>query len=158
MHCLWRTAYCSLWVKEYTIYNTIRAVLQYSFPDIVCIVGAFGFTFSIINYLASDAVLICEGFTVGLAATAIYRYISRFGNLSFSKFVWFIGFKSAFLIFILSFLYGLAVNSLELKEFNSVYRVKINFSKLIFLLMYSVVGLGTAILLNTVYCIGIFIL
>lgn len=141
-----------------TVYNTARAVLRYSVPDIICIVGAFCFTFSIVSYLASDIILIYEGFTVGFAAAEIYRYISIFDNLSISKFIWFVGFKSAFLIFILSFIYGLAVHALDMKEFNSVYRVKLNFGKLVFLLMYSAVGLGTAILLNTVYCLGIFIL
>lgn len=153
-----RIHFSAAFPKDKPLYNITITALCYSAPEIICIVCAFCFTFSIFNYLASDVIFFYEGINVGFSAVVLYRCIRIYEIVSISKLIWFVGFKIAFLIFILFYLYGLAVHSFELKEFTSVHRINIKIRPLLFILLYTVAGLGTTLLLNGIYCIVIFIL
>jgi len=137
--------------------NMIISVINYSLNDIICIISAFLFTFSIFNYLASDIILVYEGLNIGFSCTVLYKCCSIFNMISDLYFVYYTLFKLVLLIFIIAFLYGLSVYSFKLKSYTSTLRVRLNLKLLLFLLLFTISGCGFVFLLNSIYYVVIVI-
>ena len=139
------------------VYNFTISLLYYSALDIACIISAFLFTFSVFNYIASDIILIYQGFSIGLSASILSRYASLFNSISDFYIVWFTIFKILELLFFIFYLNTLTKYSFELKSYSANLRVRLDLKTLLFLLLFMISGCGCVLLLNTVYCIGVII-
>lgn len=130
----------------------------YSLFDLLCVFLGFCFTFSIFNYLASDIILLCKGFSVGFSTAVFYRCVSQYSVTDYRSLIIFAILKIFTLIFITVFLCGLSIHSVQLKIFLPNYRFKLEIKSLLFIILYTICGVGTAFILNAIYCFLIFIL
>ncbi len=144
--------------KDRQLGNILIYTAYYSLSDLLCIFLGFCFTFSVFNYLASDIILLCKGFSVGFSSAVFYRCVSQYSVIGYKPLVIFVILKLISLIFIVSFLCGLSAHSVELKIFLPNYRFRLNIKSLILIILYTICGIGTVFILNAIYCLLILIL
>lgn len=137
-----------------SIPQAIRLVVRYAFPELICVLLSFLFTFSMLNYLISDLILVYEGFTSGCSVFLLFRLntgmlweeilfgITRFGIL--------VCFSVA--------LYRMALYSSQLKRFTETGRPMIHPRTVLRLILCTAI-FGTLILLfDLLYCLLIYLL
>lgn len=140
------------------LYNFTYSVLCYSLVDVICISVAFLFTFSVFNYIASNVILIYQGFVIGLSTSVLLRYSVLFGSISYFYIIWFIILKISILIFFVFYLCILTKYSFDLKSYSANLRARLDPRVLLLLLAFMISASGFVILLNAIYCIGIIII
>ena len=134
------------------VHNGLRCA---PYDDNAFLCGNADETFSVFNYLACDTVLAYQGFSTGLSCAVLIRYTSLFNSIAYFNTVWFIIFKVLMLVFFIVYLNLLTRQSFELKAYSANLRARIDPKTLLYLMIIMIFGCGTAILLNSVYCIGI---
>ncbi len=136
-------------------------LLKYSASDMIGAVLLLVFSFSVLNYLASELVLIFEGFKVGfgtcmlvrlLSAKSLRAYIATHLCLAYVAVSWIL------LICCLVYAWRLAERSLPLRRWDPTGRSMLQVSHILPLLLCFLKYCGWILLFNLLYCLIIFLL
>ncbi len=131
-------------------------LFRIALPDLICIISLFLFSFSFVNYMVSDAVLVFAGFRFGFNAALIRLagiYSVGIGNsLSF----WLL--KGVMLPVLLAFSCKMALYALQLRRFSGangrfIFNKKATSAMILFTLWICLLSMTA----NLLYCIFIYI-
>jgi len=130
--------------------------IKVALVDVICVALLFVFSFSFINYVVSDIVIIFLGFRFGMTAAIIkLSGISQIG-LANSLFYWIL--KGSILFGILLYACVAAFKALELRRFGANSRPKINSRSLLHIVVSTVVAMAFILAVNGLYCLFVYIL
>lgn len=124
--------------------------------DLISAFILFIFSFSFLNYIVSDIIIISHGFCFGMNLS-IFKMIS-FSQIGTSRSLLY--FVSRFiLLLLLSFCaYTMALYSLRLRLFTNNGRAIINKKLFLKMFLFTLTMLGTILMINGLYCLFIFLL
>lgn len=129
--------------------------LEFCGCDIVCLTLLLLFSFSFINYIISDLVLIFSGFKFGMSIAVIWYF--SFARIGFGNSFTFLILRSIALVVILIYSYRMALYSLDIRKFSDNGRVVLNKKHLLSILLFTVNILGLIFIINGLYCLLIYI-
>ena len=142
-------------------YDYIRCILKYSLPDIICIITLFGVSFFTFNYVATNLVLIYNGARSGGVSAFLWAFISS-ATLSYGigvlRYTVFVVFKMLLLALIFDYSCRSALYSHKLKEVSDAGRPNVKARVLLPFILHLLTYLGSAIILNGIYCFLIYAL
>ena len=133
--------------------DMLSSFLRYSAFDVISFIIIFVFSFSFINYIVSDIILVLYGAKLGLSSSLI---ISASGLKAFDTVLFFI-FKPIVVILIALYCYKMALLALDIRRFSSKGRYLSNSKKTLAMLTVSLVFIGSILLINGLYCLFIYI-
>lgn len=135
-----------------------RLVWQYlgvCLPDIICALVLFLFSFSFVNYVVSDAVLVFLGFRYGVNSAIIkitsFSVVGVGNSLSY----WLL--RAAVLTVFMIFSCRMAFYSLSLRKFSQNGRLVLDRKALLSQMIYTLTVIGLLLMINGLYCIFIFV-
>ena len=135
--------------------------MRYSAAELICIAVTFVFTFSVLNYVTSDLILVYRGFTGGFSACLLYR-ILMMENTEYQpgwlRFFIFVGVKGCILIGFFLYSWCAALYSYEMKRLNATGRAIWNTRVMGALVLGTIAFCGLILFLNGFYCFLIFVL
>jgi hypothetical protein len=141
--------------------DALLEILRYSLTDIVVILLVFLVSFSIVNYVATDILLIVCGIRCGFLITFLSGYLNDtpfIYNTDILDFSIFTFFKLSVLLLVLCYSYHAAICASYMKYKNENGRVSVYFSKFISFVAITVAYVGALIIINAAYCLLIYIL
>ena len=123
----------------------LSVVLEHSSNDILIVIALYVFSFSFINYLVSDVLLIFLGFGNGL-----YVYAYFLSGIGYLRLFALISLKISLLAVILLFSCSLAIKTLRLVKYRSNGRVCIDKGRLLSITVLTVSTVGAILVLNAI--------
>lgn len=130
--------------------------IKVALVDIICVAILFVFSFSFINYIVSDIVIVFLGFRFGMNAAIIK--LSGFSQIGVADSLWFWIFKGVILFGIMLYACVAAFKALELRRFGANRRPRINTKALLHIVLSSVVAIAFTLAFNGLYCLLVYIL
>ncbi len=127
--------------------------LSFSLFDIISILSLVIFSFSFINYVVSDIIIVIYGTRLGIGASLA---LALQDIQVFEKIIFF-SFRSLIIILIIIFCYKMALYSLELRRFSSNGRFAADKRKTISIIAFALAFLGLILIINGLYCICLYI-
>ncbi|MBE6576673.1 MAG: hypothetical protein E7653_00870 [Ruminococcaceae bacterium] len=127
--------------------------LRYSAFDVIVVVLLVIFSFSFINYIISDIVIVMYGAKLGIASSLLLAIPEV---RAFDRFVFFT-FKPLLLILIVLFSYKMALFSLEIRRFSNNGRLVADRRKTLSMLLASLAFIGLILIINGLYCLCLYI-
>ena len=129
--------------------------INFCLSDIICAVALFIFSFSFVNYIVSDAVLVFLGFRYGMNAAIIklasFSVIGVGNSLSY----WLL--RAVILSVFMLFSCRMAFYSLTLRKFSPNGRLVVDRRALISEIIYLLTVIGLLLMINGLYCIFVFV-
>lgn len=141
--------------------DAVGAVVRYSAAELICVVVTFVFSFSVLNYLTSDLILVYRGFTFGFSACLLYRMLmmEHMGyQPGWLRFFIFVGAKGCILLGFFLYSWRAALHSYELKRLNDAGRAIWNTRVMGALILGTLAFCGLILFFNGFYCLLIFVL
>lgn len=124
--------------------------------DLVCIVLLFVFSFSFINYIVSDMILLFLGFRFGMNAAIIK--LSGFSQIGLGNSLSFWVFKGLILFGIMLYTCVVAFKALELRRFGANRRPKISNKTLLHIIFFTALTMVFTLVVDGLYCLFVYIL
>ena len=124
--------------------------------DVICVALLFVFSFSFINYIVSDMVIIFLGFRFGMNAAIIK--LSGFSQIGACNSLSFWIFKGIILFGIMLYACIAAFKALELRRFGANRRPRINNRSLLHIILFTLVAIVFILAVNGLYCLFVYIL
>lgn len=155
------THFEKIFINCSTAYDYIVRIALYSLSDVILLLVICASSFSILNYVISDAVLVYNGVKFGFCATLLWGFISNdllVYNIGFTRYLVFVFFKSATILLILNYAYRAALYSIKFKRTDSLGRSRIKPRELFPFLVNTSAYVGMLLILNAIYCWLIYIL
>lgn len=143
------------------VYEIFEIIWKFVFSDIACVIVLFISSFTIVNYLISDFVLLYIGFNFGASLSILVRLFEgeisnvRYTPGAFNSLL-FIFTRLVYIILIFWFCLRIAGFSYNLKSFNISGRVSVSIPILLVLVITTLVLLFTIVLLKGLYCLLIY--
>ncbi len=116
-------------------------------PDILCIAVLYIFSFSFINYIVTDFILMFSGFNFGICARLCF--MSNSGYISWISVLT----KTLILIVVLSYACKIAIQSLGLKKILSNGRVTIDSKVFASMSLSAISTVGATLIIHGLYCL-----
>lgn len=133
-------------------------VLQYlvvCLPDIICVLVLFLFSFSFVNYVVSDAVLVFLGFRYGVNSAIIKITSFSVVGVGNSLAYWLL--RASVLTVFMIFSCRMAFYSLSLRKFSQNGRLALDRKALLSQIIYALTVIGLLLMINGLYCIFVFV-
>ncbi len=140
---------CNKW-QDY-----MSSFLPLNFFDVLCVLILFIFSFSFLNYIVSDIIIILCGFSFGINLSVFCAFFSQIG---ISSSLLYLICKFLILILISSYAWIMALYSLHLRRFTGNGRAIINKRTLLLVSVLTLTVLGTILMINALYCAFIILL
>ncbi len=141
---------------ENLLSNFFIRLLRTVLCDILCISIIFVFSFSFINYIVTDAVLIFTGFKFGMNAAVIKLATSD--TLGVGNMLTYLLIRGVLLPIFLVFTCRMAIYSLKLRRFSGDNgRIALNTKSLFLMLRETLTMLLAVMVFNIFYCVFVYI-
>jgi hypothetical protein len=135
-----------------TFFEYFVDYIKMSSMDILIILGIFIFSFSFINYVVTDILIVFIGMRFGFGAFLLSSTL----NVSFTDKMAFYIFKIIIIVMMFVFSYMMAVYSLEIRRFSSNGRLINSKRKLGSMIICFVTFIGLILISNGLYCLCIY--
>ena len=136
--------------------NIVFSYLKFCIWDILCVFIIFAFSFSFVNYVISDLILVANGFKLGISLSVIWKL--TFVRIGFINCLLYVAYNLVLLPLLLIYTYKMAVNSISLKKVSNVGRIIVNRSVFIKMMISSLSFLGLVFIIDGIYFLLIYIL
>ena len=130
--------------------------IKVALVDIICVAILFVFSFSFINYIVSDIVIVFLGFRFGMNA-AIVR-LSGFSQIGLLNSLLFWIFKGIILFGMVFYACVAAFKALEIRRFSTSRRPRINNKALLKIVLSTIASAAFTLAFNGLYCLLVYIL
>ena len=124
--------------------------------DIACILVLFVFSFSFINYVISDIVILFLGFRFGVNSAVIK--LAGFEQLGIGNSLVFWIFKGVLLLAVVLYACLAAFKSLEFRKIGANRRTTINNKSLFRIILYTLSTIVVTLIIDGIYCLLIYVL
>lgn len=135
-------------IKHFSTDASLGIFIRQCLPDIICILLLYLFSFSIINYVATDLILSFLGFKFGICAHLTFLAPISLATASISVFL-----RILLLGVILVYSCRIAIYSLHLKKFLPNGRVAINRKPFISMTLSCMSTIGVTLIIYGLYCL-----
>lgn len=149
--------------KLYISFNATSADVSFidiftkvAIVDVICVALLFVFSFSFINYIVSDMVIVFLGFRYGMSSAIIK--LSDFSQIGLGNSLLFWIFKGLILFSIMFYASVAAFKALELRRFGANRRPKINNKSLLHIILFTALAMVFTLAVNGLYCLFVYIL
>lgn len=143
-------------IKGADISDAFLGYVRFCLPDMICVLLLFVFSFSFVNYVVSDAVLVFLGVRYGINS-AIIR-IASFSVIGVGNSLAYWLLRAATLALFMIFSCRMAFYSLTLRRFSANGRLMIDKRALLSQVLYALTVLGSVFMINGLYCVFVFVL
>lgn len=130
----------------------VRYVL-FTLPDIITAIILLIFSFSFINYIVSDVVIVVYGVRLGIAASLV----SAMQEVGMFDRVMFFVLRSVIPLLVLVLSYKLASSAVDIRIFSSSGRLISDKTKIIQMFLTTLAFVGLVLLLKGLYCLCLYI-
>ena len=146
----------SLQLRErFYIGELIEAFFKVCRVDVACVIILFVFSFSFVNYIVTDIVLIFCGFRVGINVALMYSI--SLSNIGYANSIIFFIFKAILIATLLFYACKMAISSLHLRRFSENGRMIADRRLLASVVLFAATVLGLTLIIDGLYCLLIYI-
>ena len=155
------THFNSLFFGAIRLQDVFSTIITYSLPYIFAIITIAVLSFSVLNYLVSDIVLLICGVKVGFSITLLLNNafsVHSIQGVSVLSFIIFSTFRILILVLVVCFAYRASLFSRNISFKNNNGRYYLEPLKILSFLVITAAYIGTIVFTNGVYCAIAFVL
>ncbi len=155
------THFETAFLKSAGLIDSAKIIAIYSLPDIISFLIIFAASFSIVNYLISDIIIIYSGIRFGVSVAFLINFANK-SSFSYSvgnvRLWLFILTNLMMLSTLLYYAYQAAISSVSFRRTDPNGRPNIKTKDFITFALKSAACIGIVFMLNTLYCFFIYML
>ena len=154
------THFETVFINCTSLFDYVLAVCRYSLFDLVSVIIVFAVSFSVLNYILTDIVLLYSGVKFGVSVAFLVEFLKRSSSVysvGRVRLFIFILFEFAFLALLFAYSYATARSSARLREVSSVGRPNLNATEVLKFSAKALAYVGAVLILNFLYCFLLYV-